>query len=381
LPSFTISDAVCGNGITEADEECDGQWYCDAQCGLSRLKLVSSTEQNPGACLPAGASGGVFRMKPGTACQYAVNSKDYVIKLLDVDANNFPRFAISPGNNGIVTGYSSQGRYFVDDDFALRVYEYRPAVDKLLGSFMVELHKIIPTSAIKVIGNCGNISDATVRQKCEQYLADQKNIVLPALDKVTGFPLGRCYDEIDFDFSVGNDHPMGEAFSRVGEGNVTFQKSSATTPNFFGQLPNLETHELLHLADDCLNIPVAEEANHSFWEPKISEIYKAAGFPTEAATHRDNTQYWVDHADPATTPGAYGGCYGVKTLALYRRYLTNTNTVSDYFWSLMQNVNQLAEDSGNVNLTLYNQLTANLLGDGPEAVNDINKYCAPFLVH
>jgi hypothetical protein len=380
-PAFTpitselvVRPGFCGNGLRNEGESCDGEWYCDASCGLSRLTRFEPSESPLRSCLPSNQVDGLFEMKVGSACTYPVNGKIYTIRLSS--QARYPEFVVTDGVTTYETGYLHANIYPVGNDFALSRYRFQ--MDVVGGIYTVSIHKMIPTDQIVVRANCDDLQgEERIRERCRQFVQNQKTIVLPALDQLSGYSMGRCYKEIQIRIDPASaTSPLGYAHQDGGLGIIPFQSRGISA--FLNQEPPVDEHEMLHLLNICLNVPNTEEANHTFFGPRQSEMYRLMGNASMADQYlgyiRMNSAY--DPADPAT-PAALTGCAGVKTQLLSRRFLEDPGIIYQYYADIVQNIRMLAKDgeATQTNNMLYNRIVARLLGSTQTVIDQINSVC------
>ncbi|MBP7005548.1 hypothetical protein KBB27_00270 [Patescibacteria group bacterium] len=372
---LTVSPTQCGDRIREGSEQCDGEWYCDARCGLSQIATIQPSHPiRP--CLPETETGGLFQMGIGSSCTYQVNGKSYTISLPSISPNyRYPKFVITDGTNTFDTGYTQTGFYSVENDFSLGRYRFTEITPS--GIYTVIIHKIIPTSQIVVRGNCDRIiGDPDAQDRCRAFMQYQQTVVLPALDRISGGSMGRCYKDIQI-VAVSDASPyQGEADSLAESGVVNFKINQMRT--ILNLTPMMEDHEMIHLMDFCLNIPNSEESRHSFFWAKLLELNRATGNNAQADRLLAPVQYAasVDSSDPAGTNDFYG-CTGIKTKLLSQAYLNDRSVFSRYFTELVINANKLMNNGemGDKDEILYNQIVARVTHADQTAIAQINNMC------
>ncbi len=371
---FAVRAGFCGNGLRNEGEKCDGEWYCDASCGLSRLTRFEPLESPLRSCLPSNQVDGLFEMKVGSACTYPVNGKTYTIRLRS--HATYPEFVVTDGVTTYETGYMHASIYPVGNDFALSRYRFQ--ADAVGGIYTISIHKVIPTDQIVIRANCDDLQgDELIKDRCRQYLHNERTVVLSALDRLSGYSMGRCYKEIQIRIepNPAGGH-LGSADHDGGVGIIPFQPRAMSA--IFNLEPPLEDHEMLHLLNICLNIPNDEEANHTFFQPKQAELSRLMGNATVAAESlnaiRTNSVY--DPTSPSS-PAMFNGCQGMKTQLLARRFLEDPNILYRYYADLVQNIRELAKDGEMIrtNNMLYNRIVARLLGSDRSVIDQINTAC------
>ncbi len=379
---LTVQAGYCGNRIQDENESCDGEWFCDARCGLSRLDRFEPNEAPLRSCFPSGEVDGLFQMSVGGACTYGVNGKTYTIRLRSMnERTRYPEYVVTGGGMTYETGFMNASHYPIENDFTLS--RNWLSTDTVRGIFTVSVHKIIPTSQVVVRANCEALSgDERAQERCREFVQNQQTVVLPALDRMSGYSMGKCYREIQIRIDPSSStQSLGSASHYGALGTISFQAKTLTS--LLNLQPPLEEHEPLHLLNQCLNVPADDEYNHSFFQPKQSELYRLMGDTakaTEYATYvRENAAY-----DPAgaSTPATFRGCAGVKTQLLSRRFIEDPGIVSRYYAALVQQVFELAKDGDAdlitdafVNKKVYNRIIARVLGSDRTVIDQINALC------
>ncbi len=235
----------------------------------------------------------LLRLETDIPVLYQQFGNTYSLRVVDKTDRENPRISIDRNNEGVIhQGTMQVGKYYRVDQFTLTLKPQAglsktdsPTAEQL-RTISLHVHQVIPASEVAITGNCDEYT-GTQRSGCQRFLRETKPVI-SALEQITGKNLGECFTQINYRVnpSISGGGASYEPGSAIGL--VTFGGDQARS-NF--QDPHaLDSHELLHELELCLNIPSADVAHHSFWNATQIELQDVLRSPRDEEIFRDGLQ-------------------------------------------------------------------------------------------
>jgi hypothetical protein len=329
----------------------------------------------------------------GESCSYDVNEKTYIVSLEKLDYKTIPgleyldpqpiaTFKVETPTQTIVQEVSPNKFFRIENTFTIEtpLYDINP-----LPEYRFKLHKVIPGNELKIKfeRSCDDAfsDNPELNAKCDETVNNYRDLILPALEQMSGLNIGECFDELWINIEEGMQ-TAGASPGGYNRMSILLGQDLVSNigMNYFG---NYETHEPIHIHNACANFPGEDDTHHTYWFLREAEIYQYLGNEDVANEKYQNAKYWYGQteADPSVLDmgvGSLGGCPGIKTHLFTKHYLETGETLINQFYDrILLDFNLLNDMNANTKGSNYffNVAVGEVLGNSPEVINQINKYC------